>query len=222
MSRAGKKGGGGSGQGGGKGGLSAEDRALWERFAKAVTPSNTKPRVADTAPGAGLNRDSRETIPPKSGKSSKKSDMKSGPLRPPAVARKEPSAASAPDLDRNLAKKLGRGRAEIDARIDLHGMRQHEAHDALRRFLSGAVVKGYRNVLVITGKGRAEDEGSSWTFDPDRPARGVLRRSVPLWLAEPEFRDLVAGFTTAHFRHGGEGAFYVQVRRPKSMKPKRR
>jgi DNA-nicking Smr family endonuclease len=60
-------------------------------------------------------------------------------------------------------------------------------------------------VLVITGKGK-RGEG-------DERERGVLRRQVPHWLAQPEFRDLVIGFEDAHVAHGGEGALYVRVRR---------
>ncbi|MBU2531869.1 MAG: Smr/MutS family protein, partial [Alphaproteobacteria bacterium] len=44
---------------------------------------------------------------------------------------------------------------------------------------------------------------------------GVLRRSVPLWLGEPDLRSIVVGFTTAHIKHGGDGALYVQLRRRK-------
>ena len=36
------------------------------------------------------------------------------------------------DLDRRKARKIGTGKVEIDGRIDLHGMRQAEAHAALR------------------------------------------------------------------------------------------
>ena len=97
-------------------------------------------------------------------------------------------------------------------------MRQSEAHSALRVFLFQCVAKGHRMVLVITGKGR----DSSLTTDPGRLGpfvhegtsdRGVLRRNVPLWLAEPDLRSIVVGHMPAHIRHGGEGALYVQLRR---------
>jgi DNA-nicking Smr family endonuclease len=104
----------------------------------------------------------------------------------------------------------------VEARIDLHGMRQSEAHAALRRFLFDAYAKGRRWVLVITGKGaparsgRAPEEAEYGREEE----RGVLRRNVPRWLAEPELRAIVVGFTPAAVRHGGEGALYVQLRRP--------
>jgi DNA-nicking Smr family endonuclease len=120
-----------------------------------------------------------------------------------------------PDLaafDRKAARRLRQGQIEIEARIDLHGLRQHEAHGALRRFLLSCFARGFRWVLVITGKGgpqRPRDD-DGWSA----PERGVLRKSVPQWLAEPELRSVVVSFTPAAIPHGGEGALYVQLRNP--------
>lgn len=108
---------------------------------------------------------------------------------------------------RREKQQLARGRAAIDARIDLHGMTQAEAHGALRRFLSRAQANGAKFVLVITGKGAPH---------APRGERGVLRQQVPLWLALPEFRRYVLGFDVAHTGHGGEGALYVRLRKANS------
>jgi DNA-nicking Smr family endonuclease len=108
-------------------------------------------------------------------------------------------------LDRRTKQKLARGREAIDARLDLHGMTQSEAHMALARFLRRAQGDGCKFVLVVTGKGV---RGTGET-------RGVLRRQVPQWLALAEFRELVIGFEAAHVGHGGEGALYVRVRKPR-------
>jgi DNA-nicking Smr family endonuclease len=40
-----------------------------------------------------------------------------------------------------------------------------------------------------------------------------LKRNVPRWLGGHELGSLVVGYTTAHIRHGGEGALYVRLRR---------
>jgi DNA-nicking Smr family endonuclease len=91
----------------------------------------------------------------------------------------------------------------------LHGMTQAQAHTALLRFLRRAHADGVRTVLVVTGKGlRSRDHSQDHE-------RGVLRRQVPMWLALPEFRLLVVGFDAAHVGHGGEGALYVRLRRPR-------
>jgi DNA-nicking Smr family endonuclease len=102
-----------------------------------------------------------------------------------------------------MRQKLARGTEEIDARLDLHGRTQAQAHSALLKFLRDAQARGARNVLIITGKGTREFAGE----------RGVLKRQVPMWLRLPEFRTLIIGFEEAHVGHGGEGALYVRVRK---------
>ncbi len=108
----------------------------------------------------------------------------------------------------------------IDGRIDLHGMTQHDAHLALRAFLVSAQMRGAKTVLVITGKGFRESRGEPHLSHANLHAahfgeqeRGVLRRRVPQWLAEPGLRDIVLGFDEAHRSHGGGGALYVRLRR---------
>jgi DNA-nicking Smr family endonuclease len=105
-------------------------------------------------------------------------------------------------LGRRLKQRVARGKQAIDARLDLHGLTQSEAHAVLLRFLRNAQARDARLVLVITGKGvRGDGE------------RGVLKRQVPHWLGLPEFRSLIVGFEDAHVAHGGEGALYLRVRR---------
>jgi DNA-nicking Smr family endonuclease len=171
--------------------LSEEERALWESVAKQVKPLRKKPRAAKP-----LNAVVAPQADPRP----------AAPLRPmPSVqvAKPKPAPPLAP-LGRRERSRLSRGRSEIDARIDLHGMTQLRAHRALLSFLQRAHADGATFVLVITGKGKvggAEEE------------RGVLRRQVPHWLSLPEFRALVVGFEEAHIGHGGEGALYVRIRR---------
>ncbi|MEJ2433181.1 MAG: Smr/MutS family protein [Pseudolabrys sp.] len=102
-----------------------------------------------------------------------------------------------------------RGREVIDARIDLHGLTQAQAHSALLHFLREASARDKRLVLVITGKG-SRTAGARGDGKP-----GVLKRQVPQWLGLPEFRKLVIGFEDAHIAHGGEGAIYVRIRKSK-------
>jgi DNA-nicking Smr family endonuclease len=102
---------------------------------------------------------------------------------------------------------LRRGKQGVEAVIDLHGMRQAEAHAALRGFLHRSQAAGLKVVLVVTGKGAA---GIDSAFEE----RGVLRRVVPHWLRLPDLRPLVVGFDEAAPHHGGAGALYVRLRRP--------
>jgi DNA-nicking Smr family endonuclease len=171
--------------------LSEEERALWESVAKQVKPLRKKPRTAK-APHAAP--DAAAAI---------KSAAPSRPVPSVQTAKPKPAPPLAP-FGRRERLKLSRGRSEIDARIDLHGMTQLRAHRALLSFLQRAHADGATFVLVITGKGKVggtEEE------------RGVLRRQVPNWLNLPEFRALVVGFEEAHIGHGGEGALYVRIRR---------
>ncbi|MCX4199043.1 Smr/MutS family protein, partial [Methylobacterium organophilum] len=110
------------------------------------------------------------------------------------------------DQVKDLWFGLRRGRLAIEARIDLHGMVQAEAHAALTGFLLRARAAGHSYVLVVTGKG---GPGYADAFSE----RGVLRRSVPHWLRGPDLRGIVLGFEEAARHHGGGGALYVRLRR---------
>ncbi len=129
------------------------------------------------------------------------------PSRP---ARTPPPPAPAPlSLERRKARKLSSGRIEIEGRIDLHGMRQSEAHSALVRFLHRAYADGRRWVLVITGKGARTDND----YIAAMTERGILRTMLPIWLSEPGLAHLISGWSVAARGHGGEGAWYVRLRR---------
>lgn len=105
-----------------------------------------------------------------------------------------------------MRTQLRRGRQGVEAVIDLHGLRQDEAHSALRGFLRLQQQRGAKLVLVVTGKGIAGDAGYG-------EERGILRRNVPHWLRLPDLRPLVLGFDEAEQRHGGAGALYIRLRR---------
>jgi DNA-nicking Smr family endonuclease len=180
-----------------KRGLSEEERALWESVAKQFKPLRKRLRAAkpQAAPDPEPPSVVRPAAAPKPSSPAKSSPVKT----PRAVA---PPPALAP-LGRRERSQLSRGRKEIEARLDLHGMTQTRAHRALFGFLQRACGDGLTFVLVITGKGKMGAESE----------RGVLRRQVPEWLNLPEFRTMVVGFEEAHVGHGGEGALYVRVRR---------
>jgi DNA-nicking Smr family endonuclease len=109
--------------------------------------------------------------------------------------------------------KLRRGLMEPDARIDLHGMTQAAAHRTLFTWLAAAHSRGYRLVLVVTGKGNPKnDENAPWMMS----AHGVLKQMVPRWLNEPELAALIASVQPAHVKHGGDGALYVYLRKTRA------
>jgi DNA-nicking Smr family endonuclease len=168
--------------------LTGEERALWSRLKRSVTPLRAAQRDSDETrePGA----DAPEKKPPKASAAR-------------AVAEKAPPKRSPhARLEERTLRRLKRGLTEVDDRIDLHGMRQERAFSALVSFLRHNQARGSRLVLVITGKGLAGGEG-----------RGILKQSVPQWLTRPDLRELIVGFAEADRRHGGAGALVVQIRR---------
>jgi DNA-nicking Smr family endonuclease len=177
-----------------KRGLSEEDRALWESVAKQVKPLRKRHRALKPSV-VSTETDSKVAPKPVA------SPRRAAPQRIVAPSKPEPPPLA--PIGRRERSHLSRGRKEIDARLDLHGMTQTRAHRALFGFLQRAHHDGLTFVLIITGKGKIGAESE----------RGVLRRQVPQWLGLPEFRSLVVGFEEAHVGHGGEGALYVRVRR---------
>ena len=172
--------------------LSAHERALWARVAASVKPLPGKrapPPAASTPPPAAP---STAPLPPPA-----------APTPPPAATKSPRTAAPHPlgaPLDGTWDRQISRGRLAPDRVIDLHG---HSVADAHARLLAAIHAgDGARVLLVITGKGR-----------PDRPAR--IRAELMHWLERPDMRSAVASVRSAHPRHGGAGAFYVILRRPR-------
>lgn len=174
--------------------LSDDERALWGGVARSVTP--LRPSAPSTEPSAG-GEVGGETVPANP-RPAPRQDAPPGKTVPPLAP-----------LGRRLKQRVARGRAPIDARLDLHGFTQMQAHAELLRFLRGAQAAGAKIALVVTGKGTTRGERGA------AAERGVLKRQVPIWLSLPEFRPLVVGFDDAHVGHGGEGALYVRLRRPR-------
>ena len=174
--------------------LSSEERRLWSHVARHVTPMKGRLSLPEPEP-----EDEPSTAPPPK-------IVAPASALPPLPA-KTPVLPPLAPVERKTLVALRRGRKEVDSVIDLHGMRQDQAHFALLRFLHQAQNSGYALVLVITGKGGAAV--SPGLFEE----RGVLRRMVPHWLRLPDLRSLVVGFEEASPQHGGSGALYVRLRR---------
>jgi len=184
-----------------------DDRALWDKIARSASP--LKRRGSRPAADKG-----RAPAPAKQA-AAKPPSPEPPPLR--AKAKIAPDAALKPahvpraeGLDRQTARQLAKGRLEVEARLDLHGLRQRDAHAQLHRFLMQARARGLRHVLVITGKGAPPQAPTSFYEEEER---GVLRNAVPRWLAEPDLAPLVVSFAPAPRPLGGDGALYVRLRK---------
>ena len=171
--------------------LARHEIELWEQVTRHVKPMRPGPATQQLAGiGSDPPRQSPVAVQPQS-----------SPVKP-QTSHLKPLVR----VEAGVRRRLSRGQGSPEARIDLHGMRQAEAHAALRNFIHRAHADGVRLVLVVTGKGH-RDPGPL-----HHEERGVLRRSLPHWLAAPDMRSAVLGFEEAARRHGGEGAFYVQLR----------
>lgn len=187
--------------------LSQEERDLWDRVAERATPLDTA-RLRDPQliqpPLKSQARMDAPFLPPFS------LGQKANHARPhdvlPTVSKRLSKAPV--NMDAKSFAKMKRGKIAPEGRIDLHGMVMAEAHPRLQRFIMDSHAMGRRLVLVITGKGKDRDEGG-----PIPTRRGVLRHQVPQWLALPPLNMVVMQVVPAHLRHGGDGAYYVYLRR---------
>lgn len=170
--------------------VAAEEASLWARAMADVKPlarSRRRRRREQPAPVdlAAVPADLSPAPPP------------SPPAPPPKLA--PPAAPPGGGIDRRTLARLKRGDVAIAGRLDLHGMTQAEAHAQLDDFVDRAARRGGRLLLVITGKGNGGD--------------GVLRRMLPRWIQAGPHARRVLRVEPAHARHGGDGAWYVYLRR---------
>jgi len=168
-----------------------DDIRLWRRAMRDVAPLPGRPprhHDPDSRPPARIAEAADDTPA-----------VQIRPAPPRSAPQPLPPLDHFAGIDRANADRLKRGRRAIGARLDLHGMTQAEAHQALARFVAGSRAAGRRCVLVITGHGRFSG--------------GVLKEAVPRWLHEAEIRRHVLAIAPAQPQHGGTGALYVLLRR---------
>ena len=184
-----------------------EEAALWQRIARDVTPL---PRVVEAPDEA----DTLEEAPPPPAPKKIEKPRRAAPAatpappRPPALPALDPVVPAG--VDRRTARRLKRGQLAVEARLDLHGRTQDQAHDALQSFIQESRMARRRCVLVITGKGSvASGKG------------GVLRQMVPRWLNEPALRRHIIAITNAPESSGGTGALYVLLKSREPLDPNR-
>lgn len=195
--------------------LSEDEHALWRKVTDGVAPLERPRRgkvasppseSAEIPPAPAAAAETATPPPPPAPR--RKSAAPPPKPKPPAPPPLTPLAPIEPRTRRRIA----RGTVPIEDRIDLHGLTQHDAHGALRGFITASRMRGLKLVLVITGKGRrpSDDAPGHDIFHPGE--RGVLRRLVPQWLGLADMREHVVGFEEAHLTHGGSGAIYVRLR----------
>lgn len=194
--------------------LKPEEEELWQAVARTAQPMHPQKPQAPR-PGA---------IDLPASLAKEKAPIPQAPLQPFRVgetARTVLGHDLLPDLSTRLSAaplrmdakafaRMSRGKLSPEARIDLHGLTLAEAHPRLIGFIMNAQAQGLRLVLVITGKGRRP------AGDGPIPQRhGILKHQVPQWLSQTPLGPAVLQVAEAHLRHGGSGAYYVYLRRPR-------
>lgn len=183
--------------------LAKEEKLLWGKVARTVRPYSSNPEAFDFELELEL-QDASETSTAKGGLMAGGNGVIPSLVLNAAEQElkvEERKAKHFHPLEKPVHKKIAKGRLPIDAKIDLHGMVQSEAHDALYGFLCRSHRQGLRHVLIVTGKGRSMG------------SEGVLKRAVPLWFSKPEFRMLISSYHDAAINHGGDGALYLRLSR---------
>lgn len=185
-------------------GKGEKDSALWEQMTKDVTP---------------LVKEDKKEGKNAAHKQRKKSVLLASEAKPPNVLPEHLPVKrhKSRDLDRRTSERLRKGQINLDARLDLHGMTQVQAHDALQVFIRNCYTRHYRCVLVITGKGTRRTQ-VDLIEDIKNASKGILRQRVPEWLYAPPLQDMVLKVQSAHKKDGGEGALYVLLRRQRAVK----
>lgn len=184
-------------------GLTPEEADLWRRAMDSVKPLKKRPAKTPLSPPptpAKRSRPVAKAASPQKAKAPKKA--------PPPQTMPDLVPGKTPGVDRRTTTRMRRGKLDVEARIDLHGHYQDQAHRALNGFIMASVDAGRRCVLVITGKGSRGEGG------------GVIRAAVPRWLGLAPLREHVLAINPAHPKDGGDGALYVLLRRKRAARQK--
>lgn len=202
-----------------KGKKTLSDLALWREVQKTVSPLAMDQRVSFGLPFAESSGEEesfdqpevpREKILTRSVQK-KRTPLKRrcGGATPPALKNylKEGDLKA---MDRRQADRFKKGKVAIEAVLDLHGLTQAQAYEALNRYVCDCYNRGLRCVLLITGKGSAPG------------SEGILKSMLPRWLNETPNRSRVLAFTTARRHHGGTGALYLLIKRRRDSKEERK
>jgi len=211
--------------------LSAEERALWARVMATVKPmpgrETAKPGKAERPlpfgggdGGGGVPQTARPVAGshpnPSSGRSGPQPDLnRAGRGLPDDLKgeglRKVTPPTPGTTLDGSWDRRLSRGMVQPDATVDLHGHTLNSAYAMLDDALGRSIARGDRIILLITGKPPRPDS--------ERPhARGAIRAAVGDWLHSSRHADAIAAVRGANPRHGGSGALYIVLRRPRGAR----
>ena len=117
-----------------------------------------------------------------------------------------------PDKDSKIQVKV-----KIKTRsIDLHGYSLDEANKAIESFINKAFLESVNKLIVVTGKGLHSENEKDPYVSKDL---GILKYSVPEFITNnSSLMSMINEMTDAKIEDGGGGAFYIFLKKNKSIK----
>ena len=175
-----------------------DDKILWEKVTQSVKRMNAQPAFQ-----APKQKEGPKVGPLKTSRIDGTQSVQTGQAKAKTLTDKTMPAdfrlGDTSGIDRTSARRMKRGKALIEDRLDLHGLSQEQAQEEVRAFIGSAVQKNLRHVLIITGKGR--------------DGHGILREKVPEWLKDAPLCYHLNAISYAQPKHGGKGALYIRLKR---------
>jgi len=114
-------------------------------------------------------------------------------------------------IGKNIKKKF----FKIDKKIDFHGKSLLEAEEIFLSTIIECFSRGDRCLLFVTGKGLFKIKNNDHNTGP-KLYHGVIRAAFINWVKSNKFLKYILSFERASVEHGGDGAFYVYLRKNKN------
>ena len=113
-----------------------------------------------------------------------------------------------------INKKLRKGKILINKKIDFHGYSLEEAKELFLSTIINCFIKNYRCILFITGKGL--NKKITNTPRDNKLYYGKIRNEFLNWVSLKEVQSKILNVQQANSEHGGDGAFFVYLRKNKN------
>ena len=115
----------------------------------------------------------------------------------------------------DLKKAVKKGSFQIDKKIDFHGKSLSESEERFNSTILECYKKNQRCLLFVTGKGLFKSKNYEQNDKP-KLYHGIIRSTFVEWAKSKKFSKYILSFEQASIQHGGDGAFYVYLRKNKN------
>jgi DNA-nicking Smr family endonuclease len=115
----------------------------------------------------------------------------------------------------DIKKAIKKGSFVINKKVDFHGKTLLESEEKFNNTILECYNSGNRCLLFVTGKGLFKSKKSENTNQP-KLYYGVIRSEFVSWAKSKKFSKHILSFEKASIEHGGDGAFYIYLRKKKN------